>query len=361
LIGVTFYNSDLRGLEIYSFETGNYFGQDDGYEWYYTQSSVVAAHAAYPQDFGTIHVGVKIKGPKDTPILVKALPDEVLGGVDQYSFRTDPDTGEASANDLVIENPLPEGVNVRPISWNWQYSLDDGDTWTALVQTEAWLYTTFTDNDATPTTDKPFWQLYYIGCSAVAQEEDTYSSRPEVIEGIWQPFQNRAVNALPPANHQVTNYYYYKYPKEPDQYEGTTQSLLSMGHGRCGAFGRFFVDLLRVQGITAAEFDYIPDPDNNRPPAAGTRLRKKLVASKNGQGGEAKTWEFGDHVLVKLDGKYFDPSYGLPANTFEGYTTLINWEDGALALTTTGYKYGNDNLFLTNWVGILEMMLNPNP
>jgi len=358
LIGVTFFNSDIPGEQLYSLEFSTYFGEDDGFEWYYTQSSTVPAYAAYPQDIGTIHVGVKIKGPKNTQILVKALPDALLGGVEPHLFTTDNVNGEDFADNLVVHNPLPEGVNARYVTWNWVYSLDDGATWTALVPTGAWIYTTYTDNSETSTTDKPFWQLYHIGCTAVAQND--YSSQPDVIEGIWQPFQNRAVNTVPPASDKgIPNYYYYKYPGEPGQLAGTTQSLLSLGHGRCGAFGRFFADLLAVQGISAEAKDIIPDPTDNRPPAVGTRERKKLVASQNGQGGEAQSRIFGDHVLVWLNEKIFDPSYGLPADSFEGYATLSNWEDGALAPTDTGFKYGTDNMFLTNWVEVLETELKP--
>jgi hypothetical protein len=204
--------------------------------------------------------------------------------------------------------------------------------------------------------------LFNIGC----RKADGLSGSNEaaVVNAIYSEFTdlNRGVARVQTSSGNLRNekMTYWNPGGNSD-----TATLLKLGDSKCGGWAKFFIDVLRTQGIAGVEMydqdapaanssqmaaDYLaefglnlsPSPPNgfnavllvkhwslfDANPSTGnpSKFRHHGLPGAPGQGnGDPQAW-FSDHALVKHGTKFFDPSYGGGP-----YTSVAEWEANSLA------------------------------
>jgi len=269
------------------------------------------------------------------------------------------------------------------VDLNWQFSLDNGLTWHDVGTSSNTAYLTWKD----PVLVSPhlYETLLYIGCTAAefcAGSDDTL-----VLDDIWEDaFSTLSVHRV---DGELLTYYGYRDNNHngvfdtgvddnfnsPDlckvpgtsRYITSTTDLLLVGNGQCHAWAELMVDTLLAQGllwmsgepiqIVAVEIktgdppnDYVAFAVNNWA-TSGTAYPKVIVDSDAGVDGSTPTIPnplydeaadaagasgqgtspnppsmFGNHYIVKANGKYYDPSYGLGP-----FVDRKDYEDAAFA------------------------------
>lgn len=160
--------------------------------------------------------------------------------------------------------------------------------------------------------------------------------------------------------------------------------LLATGDGRCGSFQELMIDVLLEQGIVtahptteeplpryeaAAITDYVATYGSD--PTLAYTIREVFfvkswtlnVANRfapidnfgaPAQGNKNPIAIFGDHALVEIGGKIYDPSYGTGP-----FNSVLDWEDasidgyGVQFIDRTGQASG-----FVLWVGSLDVKGN---
>jgi hypothetical protein len=141
-----------------------------------------------------------------------------------------------------------------------------------------------------------------------------------VLDSIWGTF---ATNHVVAADGATVMRYFHDTPSGI-----TTASLVNIKRGRCGAWGRFFVDVLAAQAVTAQAIEIVP-PQSTVDLAAATGgaavvFAKDAPAQGDGPGpyhagdpylvNGIDSTAYDDHVVVETTvktGYVFDPSYGI--------------------------------------------------
>lgn len=236
-----------------------------------------------------------------------------------------------------------DGTNAFQINWKIQIG---ERSWVLLGSTKHTVYIT---RAAPIKTAASLMRetLFSIGCRNAGGLGDAPQA---VVDAIYADFQDRDVQRVKPSSGTLDGNP-MKYWGNPPTAGFTTAGLLESGDGRCGAWTRIFVDVLRAQGIDSnltGLFAPVP-PDQ----AIQTDLAANLnyggpfqkiqlmyvknwtiaanpfnpvdnmgIAAQNNANPQAY---FGDHFVVNYSGKFFDPSYG--SNVF---ATHLEWEDAAL-------------------------------
>lgn len=197
------------------------------------------------------------------------------------------------------------------------------------------------------------------GCNAV----DT------TIAAVWNRFKGRHVETV---RHEVMGY--YRGASCPNDVPSTNAPrLVALKNGQCGAWVDLMIQVLRTQGIEGADVVTIVPRTDNLPAdctgsgpdgfiikeytfaAAGTsgcanypfkfndpcgiftswpagQVEVTNAAGKPGQDENDPASWFVRHFIVKINGIYYDPSYGDPS-MFPGPRAAANlaWEQGAVA------------------------------
>lgn len=168
-----------------------------------------------------------------------------------------------------------------------------------------------------PAGDAPFETCLYIGCQA-AEDMGSTKTEEEVVDAIFtQGFAGLNVERVDGT--QLLYYGPYSSVNPPPADAFTTTGLLANGDGRCGAWGNFFFDVLRAQGITSTVRGIKP---KDMPGA--TVYCFVVRPTLPGQGNRFPPNTFANHAVVTYGTRIYDPSYG------HAYTTLIAWEDASL-------------------------------
>ncbi len=277
------------------------------------------------------------------------------GGLDFHAAATlDGDTlsilGIASANPLANQIAKLEDVAI-----NWRISTDNINWVNAGISRHS-IYV----SAATPRTTELYRTVVDVAVSKNIGRQAT--DRSAIIDGTWAYFAGR----------NATRYYDGAPLKYWGQDYGTkksfqTDTLLLLGDGRCGAWSRFFLDILAVNGVVAnvqifeglysvssaveGEDILVKNVTFLQDGRTGDIRYPFFVESKNvtsrlrdehdnwftvsdmqdGSGLPAQNndnpvgW-FGNHALVLLEGKVYDPSYG-----GEPFSDFNAWEDAAVA------------------------------
>ena len=146
-----------------------------------------------------------------------------------------------------------------------------------------------------------------------------------IIAAIWKPFSDRAVFK---AGDTTTQLSYWKDHCKPVP-TGTTEppecfdplGIVKFLDGRCEAWQEFFIDVLRVQNISATKFNIHAKPLGTRYVFTDIVIHPTNPAQNNAQ----PPFTFNGHAVVKLKGKLYDPSYG-----GEPFADLEAWENHSL-------------------------------
>ena len=197
-------------------------------------------------------------------------------------------------------------IGVNPVKWFWR-----ADVWfrgvSAPVEMEI-------KTDARQSTDYTEHTIYIVGAKPVkiknayefavkkgCQWAEGKTGGKEAFDAIWQKFQNIE---CPDGSACTLRYEHGNAP-------ATTAGLLSSGRGRCGAWGNFFLDVIGSQGIPGAErVTVIPKSEEG--------LDAMIVKPLAAQGNPQPNRYFTNHVIVKYDGRFYDPSYHTDAGISAG-------------------------------------------
>jgi len=158
VVAVSFRNGASGSLPVWT--PGNpdveHAGTAGEYEWI---NGAQNQSAAYVRNSGAKSVKVKLHGPKNTKATLSASGG--FGGITQTSITFDAN-GEYYASNFPIANtPISATVDTNNIVWAWQ-AVISGQTSTMNSTT----HKVFITANVSVTTNRPYWQLYQLGCNA---------------------------------------------------------------------------------------------------------------------------------------------------------------------------------------------------
>jgi hypothetical protein len=266
-----------------------------------------------------------------------------------------------------MTNPIADAVAYfRAFEIEWYVSslkYVGGETriWDQAGKSSNEMYVTW----AAPTLSGPIYHTV-IHVPTVASIGATATTA--IINFTWNKFATREVYKAnpavgPPQPGEDRRLYYYKSWRIVSH---TTEALLRQGDGQCDAWANYFADCLGAIGITLPEKPYVKfspglgdgfmiknaghcaggeqSPEPNYPYFNefttyldrwynSTRYVWGDVAGQNvdihdgdgvsGQGTANPLSTFANHVLVKLNGTYYDPSYGLTYANLQAFDDNI--------------------------------------
>jgi hypothetical protein len=269
------------------------------------------------------------------------------------------------------------GEEMRRFQINWEFQPPGATGWSRGESTQHTLYVTWADpkganNAALPAGTAIYETLINLG----VRNADGFGSaktEQQVVDAIYKEFTDQKVYRVVPgtANLQTDT---MKYWANRNGAAVTTDGLLSSGDGQCGAWAKFFTDMLRAQGIGAEFTVILPKVAANATILASARSQfntsEKTVTSVAtalvndapsivmfikecnladswyplpgvpivGQGPLPSLPSFVDHAVVRYpvgtqNGHYYDPSYGSPSAS-----SVLAWEANAIKGVGQGVK-----------------------
>ncbi|MBI3097719.1 MAG: hypothetical protein HYY93_05640 [Planctomycetes bacterium] len=232
-----------------------------------------------------------------------------------------------------------------PLAIIWKVSTDGGHTWECVGRSENPVYVTL---HAPLTT--AWHTCLHIGC----KNAKGMGGSSAAVARIWDEFTDRRV-----ARVDGTVMIYWGpfssgsgYPATSAGGASTTRLLLAQADGKCGDWSLFFVDCIKVQGVSGAMPGEISV--SNVPQADGSLMRGRQLLIKKwdmstvppremhgvegdlpaqGENNVDPTSFFTNHCVVNFGGKLYDPSYGVGP-----FDALGEWE----SLACDGFQYWAD-------------------
>lgn len=261
----------------------------------------------------------------------------------------------------------------NPFSITWKISFDNGVNWKTIGVTKNTLYVTRNTPQAETSNFIWFHTVYDLSC----RNADYRNSDTAIINKVWNEFTDHVV-----LNYKGDSLFYYKAWNSPN---ATLSTLLKYRDAECYSFAQLFLAALKIQGIVRTN-NYVNITAGNNS-VCGYQVNQIMVkswvfgtASAAGQcasfpykttysslhnatftGYNFITSDvtdsagvrgvctvnppsvFNNHQIAKVDGIYYDPSYGAK------YTALTNIK--AAAFSGWGIYYfgsGTNNFLFTN-------------
>ncbi len=279
----------------------------------------------------------------------------------------------SSANLYKMEYPETSGSHTfkqgvvrffKPFVINWEISFDNGTSWRNIEETKNTLYVTYKTPQAEAGDFAWFHTVYDLSC----RNAQTTSSEKDIIAGIWTEFTDQIV-----LNYNNDSLFYYKNLSTPNV---TLATLLKYRDAECYTFAQLFLAAIKIQGIIRTNnYVYLEPKANsvcngktvdrflvknwsfvtattNAPCAAfpyGTSGIKKLPGIP-GSCTKSPASHFGNHQIAKIDGVYYDPSYGASFTTLSELKTksLSAW--GLMIFANSAV-----NLYFSKDLSVCEM------
>ena len=250
---------------------------------------------------------------------------------------------QMTITDVECDSPFPDQVGFfDPMLIKWNVSMTSGGE-------KVWLDGGTSSNQAYVTLGDPLTTTYHtlahLGCKNAKDETSVQNCTAK----IWNEFTDRDVRRVDGA--RLTYYKSYRCTNT------TTKGLLASCDGQCGAWAKLFIDIRKVQGIDDKDeyvvFSPIPPQGVSRDyvgflvknwtfsgtgrsgysdyPYLNVLSDTDFISSTEyqwkysdvsdatgiaGQGNENQASLFNNHQVV-IDGKYYDPSYGVQYSSLE--------------------------------------------
>ncbi len=215
-----------------------------------------------------------------------------------------------------------------PLGFQWDYSNDGGATWKNAGLTDHKIYITLGD----PATPNLYQTVLETGCIAAQGKTDVN----DVVSAIANAFTPRKVKRA--VDGKIMQYWGpIASPPNPGIF--TTGDLLHSADGRCGAWQKFFIDVLKAQNI-ASQAILIEDKGPASVPAGFTFYPEgsalAVYQSIPAQGNPTPAYLFTDHAVVEiptvpsLASYVYDPSYGTVYTSSTLPASRQAWEDTAV-------------------------------
>ncbi len=254
-------------------------------------------------------------------------------------------SGETLTMTLISESPLPDEVALfDPFTITWEYALESAAaSWVEAGISENQIYVTL----GMPVSGTTVYHtLAHLGCKNAQGQSDEAS----IIEAIWGEFTDLTVRHMD----GTPLFYWGPYAVEHEIYY--TKDLLKHADGRCGAWARFLVDMLKVQGIDIASIKTIKTKDIFIGIGLGFHVKNWDIdvspplplEGVEAQGiNEDPSSKFANHAVVTMNGseKIYDHSYG------KDYADLTAWEDASLDLLGYRNRVTGEEFVLPNTLG----------
>jgi hypothetical protein len=214
---------------------------------------------------------------------------------------------------------------------SWEYSTDETN-WYPAGSSVNQVYVTLGESQTTV-----YHTLVHIGCKGA--NTDNITTDEKMVEFVWSKFEDRYVLRV---DGTLMKYYGDWMTNNSD-----TNELLADADGQCDAWARLFLDVLKSQGHTEGDNfyrlrstqaptigllvdDWYIDTSNDN--LASMDPDKRLESSTfnwfvefstdlrgvPGQGTANPLSLFAYHAYIKVNGVYYDPSYGKVWETDEG-------------------------------------------
>ncbi|MGC6426945.1 MAG: hypothetical protein ACON5H_08125 [Akkermansiaceae bacterium] len=376
-----FYTRDLLpvDLEKISFDGTEYYElkKDDLTETYSaphwikadgTNESVAFKRNSKPK----IEVFFKLDAPDDLLAKIKIkgvasdgieFPDQNLvkdGGSVKYPMK---EASSAFPNTIKFYD---RSDDAKAFKIDWQISVDEG-AFSSIGESKHQVYLTLEK----PATALKQETVYYLGCN----EASGLTNHQQIVDAVYSEFQDQSVQRVNPANGDPDGRD-MTYWGPPPQQIFDPATLLKQGDGKCGAWGRLMVEILKVHSINSAEKAILPplytlndlqasaganlpagssfqfDPANARLfvknwNTAGNAFQPVDLKGIGAQGNMDPHSRFTDHCVVEYDGKIYDPSYGTGP-----FANQLAWEDASIeafgGLVTVTLPNGQRGTF--NWI-----------
>jgi hypothetical protein len=239
----------------------------------------------------------------------------------------------AAANSYKLDYPESTGSHVfkpgivrffKPFIINWEISFDNGISWRSIGETKNTLYVTYKAPQAEVGDFGWFHTVYDLSCRNAQYK----STEKDIIAAIWTEFTDQIV-----LNYNNDSLFYYKNLSTPYV---TLATLLKYKDAECYTFAQLFLAAIKIQGIVRTNnYVYLEPKATNvcngkmvdrflvknwsfvsataNPPCSafpyGTGGIKKLPGIP-GSCTRTPASHFGNHQVAKIDGVYYDPSYG---------------------------------------------------
>lgn len=281
--------------------------------------------------------------------VVKVLGEAFCGGKSFYwkgNVTVEKNSTKVTLAATASTETLPDEVaKYDPLEIKWYMTEPDLKTLRSIGSTKHLLYVTLADRVDNAA---PYWTLLDISCQAAAGKKN----ENDVVAAAFVPFTKHTGDGKGfrrKGDNVELSYYRYgvKTSAEKPNFSTSpyhTQGILSRvdGTGRCGGWTDLLRHMYKLHGISAtkkyilvrplfwnsAEFKYVCNYDNrflvkNCTFAGSGALMGRLpythegkieCTKQSGAAGQGKTnpqFDFGDHVFMEHDGKFYDPSYGI--------------------------------------------------
>ena len=374
LMKVSFSGADNHTLlsddQITTFSFPHYFdanmdgdANDAGERSYpvcYTRNTKMRAEANFKVAPSPTAAAIKIRG--DGPGNID-IP-ETIGTLDD-------DTITLAATEA--ENTFPNEIDLmKPMTINWQVSFDGGSAWCHAGKSTNILYVTWDS----PEQARPIQTLVDVGCDAADGQTGTVGTNDDdVLAKVWTRFQTKSIHR---ASDAVVLTYYGFYDanhngtwdagvdadwNDPESNKvQTATGLIRTANGQCHSWAEFMNEVMKAQGLSSINgvtnqrvyvypkilndlgfavnnwaktgnncrliIDEDAGVDGTSPTAPNPANDEAAdAAGKAGHGNSPNPpSNFNRHWITKLNGKFYDPSYGLGP-----YTDRKAYEEAAFS------------------------------
>lgn len=209
----------------------------------------------------------------------------------------------------------------KPFIINWKISFDNGNSWRNIGETQNTLYVTYKTPQAEAGEFGWFHTVYDLSC----RNAQTKTTEQDIIAGVWNEFTDQIV-----LNYNNDSLFYYKNLSTPYV---TLATLLKYRDAECYTFAQLFLASLKIQGIVRTNnYVYIEAKGNacgyavdrflvknwafnttSSAPCSSFSYKSTGIKKQPGIPGSCTITpasHFGNHQIAKIDGVYYDPSYG---------------------------------------------------
>ena len=300
---------------------------------YYSAPHWAAARAerTYPV---LVQVGGKLKATPTFYAIPADWPGDTVmyratGGYDMGEHTSAGNGPEFQGEEMTATTAVNTGVGHEKPTLNWEYKISDS-AYSSIGSSDLDIYRSLPDGGGGNITQ------VHLACDGVSG-----TAQGAVLTGIWDKFKSRNV-----LNYSLNLMKYYA---AGDATQHDHLGLIEFADGRCGNWVALFTIVVQIHGIAVTSV-------NMDPPDTYTKIKRRLTgttyiiletiiyepdalwfnarAAQGGTGTTIATYPadpFENHVAVEIDGRIYDPSYGLgPIGPLLGVSAYVRWEDAIL-------------------------------
>ena len=341
---------------------------DHFYPVCYTRNSTIKMGAEFIIDPAPSGVVFIVKGDSPGSLDIPVTTATLLGNT---IIMPPTDATNALANEIDLMNSL---------TIDWSISHDDGTNWYSAGISSNMLYVTWTD----PVQTNPIETFLHVGCESSDGVSGSLGTNDDaVLSNVWTKLQtkdiSRASDGFP-----LTYYGFYDVNSNGVWNEGTdidmnntsnctpttAEGLITNANGQCHSWVTFINEVMKAQGLSSVNgvtnkrvslvmmgglpgfaiknwakggasgsywiIDFYAEIDGSDPTEPGTyQAADDAGVPAQGNSPNAPS-SFQNHWIVKMENKYYDPSYAIgPFTDRKDYENAAF--DGGIVIASNSY------------------------